>query len=238
MGLTSGIAKVISLGWIALIAWGIDRVSKLETDEPWEPRAAVRAARTLPFEGVALAGTANAEHLGSETFLFSSPTSARPAATVDPERNAVGDGTLTLVAGIAVDRVLPALLQAGAQREPEFEPPPIDPAAAEMVVAIGPMAEELSGATGEDPATLDVAANVKPHSGEPRSYRVVRGDTLQRILKREFGTLDPTLVKAFFDANPRLKKNPNRIQIGADLTLPAWPGGAAMKQDRATPPRS
>ena len=51
------------------------------------------------------------------------------------------------------------------------------------------------------------------------TYTVVKGDTLSRIAKRHYG--DASKWRALYEANKDVIKNPDLIQIGWVLKLPA-----------------
>ncbi len=254
MGLTSGIAKLVSLIWIGAVAWSIDRVSKLRGDEPGETPVAAPAGptRTLPFEGVALAGTPGGSDLGSQAFDHRSAAATRSDAPVEELRfDAIGEPP-ALVAEMSSDRILPALLQMAPPLVEEIvEPESYADAPGEAVLAIGPVEEPPAdeplhvrpGGTAEVASTADVgAAPSDPPAtaavDADRSYRVVRGDTLHRIAKRKFGSAEPGLIQAIFEANPELKKHPNRLKVGSEVRLPTWPRGAAMSGGRGSLARS
>lgn len=66
----------------------------------------------------------------------------------------------------------------------------------------------------------DRAVAASPARG---TYRVQRGDTLQTIAKRALGRADPATIKRIIAANPRLRRNPDRLQVGQELVLPTRP---------------
>lgn len=253
MGLTSGIAKLVSLIWIGAVAWSIDRVSKLRGDEPWETPVAAPAgpSRTLPFEGVALAGTPGGSDLGSQAFDYRSAAATRSDAPVEELRfDAIGEPP-ALVAETSSDRILPALLQMAPPIVEEIvEPESYNGDLGEAVLAIGPVEEPpadeplhvRSGGTAEVAKAADAGAAptdaAAPAADAEQSYRVVRGDTLHRIAKRKFGSAEPGLIQAIFEANPELKKHPNKLKVGSEVRLPTWPPGAAMSGGRGSLVRS
>jgi tetratricopeptide (TPR) repeat protein len=59
---------------------------------------------------------------------------------------------------------------------------------------------------------------VEPGTEKPASYIVIRGDTLRKIATDVLG--DGERVQDLIDANPELKRNPNRLYPGQVLELP------------------
>jgi nucleoid-associated protein YgaU len=53
-----------------------------------------------------------------------------------------------------------------------------------------------------------------------KTYRVRRGDTLVKIMRREWSRDDPELLKALLAANPRVASNPDLIRAGDVLNIP------------------
>jgi nucleoid-associated protein YgaU len=55
------------------------------------------------------------------------------------------------------------------------------------------------------------------------------GETLSRIVRSHYGTADPALVKAVYEANRKQMKSPNALAAGMKLVLPtrARPKGDA-----------
>jgi len=51
-------------------------------------------------------------------------------------------------------------------------------------------------------------------------YKVRRGDTLVKIMRRVWGSDDPELMAVLIGANPRLAKCPDRILAGEELQVP------------------
>jgi nucleoid-associated protein YgaU len=58
----------------------------------------------------------------------------------------------------------------------------------------------------------------KPTAPARRTYVVVKGDTLSKIAKREYG--DGNKWKAIYEANRDLIKDPNLIYPGQELSIP------------------
>ena len=62
--------------------------------------------------------------------------------------------------------------------------------------------------------------------GQPaaaETYTVVKGDSLSKIAKRFYG--DANQWKRIYEANRDQIKNPDLIQPGWTLRIPAWQGG-------------
>jgi nucleoid-associated protein YgaU len=62
-------------------------------------------------------------------------------------------------------------------------------------------------------------------TGHGRKYTVRKGDTLSAIAQREYG--DANAWRRIYDANRDQLDNPDLIQPGQELTLPASDGGAS-----------
>jgi LysM repeat protein len=87
---------------------------------------------------------------------------------------------------------------------------------------VGPM---LLGIGGDEEAARATASPTTessaspsptlPPAPTPKIYVVVKGDTVIKIAKRNGVT-----VEALLAANPKLKKNPDRIKPGDEITIP------------------
>jgi nucleoid-associated protein YgaU len=53
-----------------------------------------------------------------------------------------------------------------------------------------------------------------------RTVRAAKGDTLLRIVAREYGQRDARLVALLVEANPQLKARGNRVRAGEELVIP------------------
>ncbi len=82
-----------------------------------------------------------------------------------------------------------------------------------------PAAEEVVLAAA-DGAELQASAGEQPPAPEPRRYRVAKGDTLMRIVGREYKTRDPRVVQLVADLNPAVGQRRNRVQAGEEILLP------------------
>ena len=71
-----------------------------------------------------------------------------------------------------------------------------------------------SGGSSTAPAELQPTST----SGSAETYVVVKGDSLSRIAKREYG--DANKWRAIYEANNDLIKDPDLIYPGQELTIP------------------
>lgn len=74
---------------------------------------------------------------------------------------------------------------------------------------------DFSGVTGGASTTADPEAVVF------ETYTVKSGDSLSKIAKHHYG--DASLWKTIFEANQDRIKNPDLIQVGWELKIPAKP---------------
>lgn len=72
-------------------------------------------------------------------------------------------------------------------------------------------------ATGEPTLTVEKTRNADSAPTVKR-YTVVKGDTLWGIAKRQYG--DGGKYKAIYEANTAILKDPNKIYVGQELTIP------------------
>ncbi len=66
-------------------------------------------------------------------------------------------------------------------------------------------------------------SQAQSQSGAQTTYTVVKGDTLSAIAKRFYGNANQYMV--IFEANRDQLKDPDKIQIGQVLKIPAKPAG-------------
>lgn len=92
----------------------------------------------------------------------------------------------------------------------------------ELVVVAAEQPEEPTAA-GQGVAPVDVPAGKMAAAGlsPPRRYRVARGDTLMKLVRREWDSSDARLVELLVAANPQLSGRRNRILVGEELLLPS-----------------
>lgn len=76
---------------------------------------------------------------------------------------------------------------------------------------------DFSGVTGGASTTAKTAAPVVVFE----TYTVKSGDSLSKIAKKKYGNAN--LWKAIFEANKDRIKNPDLIQVGWELKIPAKP---------------
>lgn len=76
---------------------------------------------------------------------------------------------------------------------------------------------DFSGVTGGASTT----ANAKAPAVVYETYTVKPGDSLSKIAKRKYGNAN--LWKTLFEANKDRIKNPDLIQVGWELKIPAKP---------------
>jgi phage tail protein X len=69
-------------------------------------------------------------------------------------------------------------------------------------------------------APVAKAATSDPLDQPPGEYKVRRGDSLMKIVRRTWGSDDPELLDALLAANPGVAKRRNRIFPGEVLTIP------------------
>jgi nucleoid-associated protein YgaU len=75
-----------------------------------------------------------------------------------------------------------------------------------------------------DPTFSDLSADISVDSSLPapvesKTYTVKSGDTLSKIAKDFYG--DANTYMKIFDANKDKLSDPNKIQVGQELTIPA-----------------
>lgn len=89
--------------------------------------------------------------------------------------------------------------------------------ASEVVLIAGAMPPEPIVTAAADPATEEAVAAA---TSAGRVYRVAKGDTLTRIVRRECNSDDRRLLALLVDANPKLRARGGKIMAGEDLVLP------------------
>src|SRR5262245_57944714 len=70
-----------------------------------------------------------------------------------------------------------------------------------------------------DDIVADFPIDTSMQSGSMRTYKVKPGDTLSKISQQFFG--DPNQYQKIFDANRDKLSDPNKIQPGQELKIPA-----------------
>ena len=71
-----------------------------------------------------------------------------------------------------------------------------------------------SGGSSTAPAATQPTSTI----GSSRTYIVVKGDSLSKIAKREYG--DPNKWRTIYEANQDLIKDPDLIYPGQELKIP------------------
>jgi phage tail protein X len=145
---------------------------------------------------------------GAATFAADS---ARPADRFDAMDSEVVTVAATVVGeGIVIEAMSNEVVPASAV------------AASADVSERRPVGREVES---RDRGAVVAGAQARPSAAPaagPRRYRVQKGDTLRSIAQRQFGRSDAATIRRIVDANPRLKRNPNHLQVGQELTLPAF----------------
>ncbi len=80
--------------------------------------------------------------------------------------------------------------------------------------AAQPSATQVPGAAAAEPTATNA-----PAAGTGQTYEVKAGDTLSTIAQQVYG--DPGKWQQIFDANQDVLKDPNRLQPGMTLKIPA-----------------
>jgi nucleoid-associated protein YgaU len=84
-----------------------------------------------------------------------------------------------------------------------------------QIKAINPAYDDITVNVTVDPSLPQPA----PSGGPRQTYTVQAGDSLSRIAKQFYGNADEYM--RIFDANKDKLNDPNRIQIGQELVIPA-----------------
>jgi nucleoid-associated protein YgaU len=82
-----------------------------------------------------------------------------------------------------------------------------------------PTSPAQSAAPGSPPAPTSSASGTAAAEPTVRTYTVAKGDTLSAIAQREYG--DANKWRVIFEANRGTIGDPDRIQPGQVLTIPA-----------------
>lgn len=230
MALSAKMAMLTCLGFIVGMCWLVSQVARPLVELPTPlivrvPQAPGASARPL----------AGADAAAEPTGRFSRPSPVELALEHQPADAgrvlAVADELLT------VEEAVEAL-------------PPLQVPRAPVVVLVDNPApgiasdapagqEPLAAAAGEAVAAADqtpgptapaAAQPEEPAVGSPapaaaalpivKHYRVRRGDTLLKILRRELGGDDRELLEALLAVNPRIAERPNRIFVGEIVRIP------------------
>jgi LysM repeat protein len=87
-----------------------------------------------------------------------------------------------------------------------------------QIKAVDPAFSDLSAQFDVD-ASLPQPAQAAHSAAEGQKYTVVSGDTLSKIAKHFYG--DANKYMKIFEANTDKLDDPNKIQIGQELVIPA-----------------
>lgn len=271
MGLNIKAALLLSLGFIVGMAWLIHQVAAPVVELPspltGSPANPIRSTVDLPNRAEVFAHKSTIERHVAEgrdsagAISLSPPPAdavelpplvlpplaeAQPSSggTVSPEPVASASSDEALVPSPRADATT------AARPAPEVAAQPLNPAPAAPPAVPLPEAATANavstGGVGANPAAPVVP--VVPPSAErstARTYRVQRGDSVAKIVQREFGTADAATIQAFVNANPKIRKRPdNRIFVNEELIVPEIPtlvrsrsesavGGAVERQQPA-----
>jgi nucleoid-associated protein YgaU len=77
---------------------------------------------------------------------------------------------------------------------------------------------DFSNVTSGGSSTAPAATQPTGTSGSGKTYVVVKGDSLSKIAKREYG--DANKWRTIYEANKELIKDPDLIYPGQELTVP------------------
>ncbi|MBP7746582.1 MAG: LysM peptidoglycan-binding domain-containing protein [Phycisphaerae bacterium] len=215
MALNVKAALLICMGFIGGMSWVVQRVGApmIDVPSPLAPTALAEAASGVAPE------TADADWRAARVGRLA-------------RRNMV-DAELAAnrVPGEAVALAPHAEIPVRVPPQPELPPLVYDsgvavadaaeldavPPAGEVVLIAGATPTEPIVTAAADPATEEAVAAAPPAG---RVYRVAKGDTLTRIVRRECKSDDRRLLALLVDANPKLRARGGRIMAGEDLVLP------------------
>ncbi|MGD8453111.1 MAG: LysM peptidoglycan-binding domain-containing protein [Phycisphaerae bacterium] len=223
-------AMLVCFGFISGLCWLVGQVALPVTHAAAHPSEAINTLTGQPAE--ALPAMTGAPHPASDTPAFSHPN----AFAVQEDANSVNErrlaaATVPQMAATTPPIALPPLVQERAAPEPvvatAVEPEPSH-APAPSPTDAGPTiitAAALASAVQPPPAEAQPApAKAQPTPAKvqdaPRTYAVRRGDNLTKIAQRELKSNDRRVVNLLVAANPRLKKNPDKLIAGEELALP------------------
>lgn len=249
MFLSARASQAVCLGYIGVVVWLVHHFARPASffAETTPNAVLAQLQSALPFEQTA---QASSEAVGPWTDRFVRPSAAARRAdllsTAQTDTGGRRDYAVAL-APIHNERILPALIGGFAAAEPADAPalPSSLRGDAEASNSLALLAESNAGATapGSD-ATLEPlgdwgatytasqdgtrseapiassARGLQPGSGSKTEYRVQRGDTLRTIARKVYGNSDAQTMDRLLGANPRLKRNPNRLKVGQVLVLP------------------
>lgn len=225
MGPNVKISAIVSLAFIAGLAWAVNRVAPGE-----------RAVEAAPLTTVSVGrgGAANDFGAGGER----QPGFARASAVTPPAREAtprvepaaprLERPILPPISSISDVRGEPVV--AGATRGSQAA----GDAAPRVLAALVETPEDAAATAKLPPSPAGVDAAPLPPT--PKHYVVQRGDFLRRIAKQMWKSDDERYVAALLSANPALRKRPNRLYAGETLTIPVLAEAASPGAPASSPP--
>ncbi len=231
MALNVKAAMAICMAYIGVLTWLVQQIRAPQVDLP--PRAAFVQARTLPMAAADEAGVGRI--LDDRRTGWVQALERPNPLEMQAAANEAGATALALVEEVPAE--LDAL--------PPLGLPPLvydQPAIAELPVASGDDLV-LASAEGEAAGGPAYGAGAAWPTDEvvvaapAKYYRVARGDTLMSIVRREWKSTDPQLMKRLVEANPQLARRPNRLRIGEQLLIPdrSAAGSLAAARPSASP---
>lgn len=249
MFLSARASQAVCLGYIGVVVWLVHHFARPASFFAETTSNAVLAhlQSALPFEQTA---QASSEAVGPWTDRFVRPSAAARRADLSSTAQADTGGRRDYAVALAPihnERILPALIGGSAVAEPADVPALPSSLRGDAVASnsmdllaesnaptlalIADVTLEPQGDWGaaytarQDGARSDAppassARGFQPGSNSKTEYRVQRGDTLRTIARKVYGNSDTQTMDRLLGANPRLKRNPNRLKVGQVLVLP------------------
>jgi nucleoid-associated protein YgaU len=112
-------------------------------------------------------------------------------------------------------------VQEPVERFPEAQVPPAEPQPTTTATLPPPPPVDTSA---EQPAAKSTQSKAQPKesyasgSKSARSYTVKKGDTLQKISQKFYGTTKKW--RQIYEANRKVLKDPDKLTVGTKLTIP------------------
>jgi len=217
MALNVKAAMLICMGYIGGMSWLVQQIGAAQADLP-----APLVAHRVAFPPAPAADESGASSVGEDRRAVWVARFARAnSLDAQAEANRAVEKTLALVeepAGAA--RAWPPLaLPPLVYEQREVAESPVTGGTEVALAGAGDdpapgLPELLRGGEGEAGAANEVVAAVF------KRYRVVKGDTLASIARREWKSSEARLVKLLVEANPQLARRPNRLVVGEELVIP------------------
>lgn len=228
MALNVKVALLTCLGFIGGITWLVNQVARPVAVAPVPMLVpAVPAASETP---AVLAVALDQPQRLAAAFDHASATDAARGDAVETSPIAVA---LIESGGVLIDEAPPELVPdtpAGPSLPPiAAASPPVAPVEAPTTAVLVsaeeqalPAAVLASDAQIPDEAPAPAESASRPQLPAGKAYRVRRGDTIVRILRREWHRDDPEAIAAFLAVNPRVgKRKGYTIRVGEELHLPS-----------------